>query len=216
MNITNYKTLVFDCDGVLLNSNQVKTKAFYNAALSYGEVAAQQLVDYHVKRGGISRYKKFEWFFNHVIPRQQGPNIEQLLQVYAHEVLEGLLTCEVIKGLDELRLKTKDANWLVVSGGDQQELRHVFSERGLYDFFEGGIFGSPDSKDEILKRELDSQNITQPALFLGDSEYDHQAAKNANLDFVFMNYWTEFGDWENYCQKNNIVVTSTLKNLFIE
>ncbi|MFH7588150.1 HAD family hydrolase, partial [Oceanimonas smirnovii] len=60
--VTDYVTLVFDCDGVVLNSNKVKTEAFYKAALPYGEAAAQAMVDYHVAHGGVSRYKKFAYF----------------------------------------------------------------------------------------------------------------------------------------------------------
>lgn len=55
---------------------------------------------------------------------------------------------------------------LIVSGGDQAELRDVFSQRGISEWFDGGIFGSPDSKDEILARELANGNIDQPALFV--------------------------------------------------
>lgn len=59
-----YKTLVFDCDRVILNSNKVKTEAFYQSALAYGEQAAQALVEYHIANGGISRYKKFAYFLD--------------------------------------------------------------------------------------------------------------------------------------------------------
>ena len=62
MKITDYKTIVFDCDGVVLDSNKIKTQAFFNSAISYGEIKAQELVNYHIERGGVSRYKKFEWF----------------------------------------------------------------------------------------------------------------------------------------------------------
>lgn len=210
MNIMDYQTLVFDCDGVVLNSNKVKTEAFYQAALPYGDTAAKQLVDYHVARGGISRYKKFEWFVQNVVVGQQGPSLDELLGAYAAEVRHGLLTCDIADGLFELREKTKHANWLIVSGGDQQELREVFAERGLARLFDGGIFGSPDSKDIILARELATKTIKQPALFLGDSRYDHEASSLAKLDFVFLNYWTEFADWNNYCLKNNIQTKSTL------
>ena len=27
--------------------------------------------------------------------------------------------------------------------------------------------------------------------------YDYQAAKNANIDFVFLSKWTEVNNWEN-------------------
>ncbi|MDR6984046.1 phosphoglycolate phosphatase-like HAD superfamily hydrolase [Rheinheimera pacifica] len=210
MNLAKYQTLVFDCDGVVLNSNKVKTEAFFKAALPYGEAAAQKLVDYHVARGGISRYKKFAWFVENVVPGQIGPTLEQLLNAYAAEVRHGLLTCDIAEGLTELREKTRHANWLIVSGGDQQELRKVFAARDIAKYFDGGIFGSPDSKDTILAREKANGNIKPTALFLGDSRYDHEAASAAKLDFVFLNYWTEFADWTKYCHTHNVIIRSSL------
>lgn len=209
-----YDSYVFDCDGVILNSNKVKTEAFFKAALPYGEVAAQNLVDYHIQRGGISRYKKFEWFMSEVVSGFSGPDIDQLLNSYAAEVRQGLLNCDVAAGLKDLRNKTKDANWFIVSGGDQAELREVFSIRGLADLFDGGIYGSPDSKDEILARELAANNISANALFLGDSKYDHIAATRAGLDFVFLSDWSEFHGWPAYCAEHGIRIKPAI-NAFL-
>ena len=213
MNAVDYQTLVFDCDGVVLNSNKVKTDAFYQAALPYGEAAAKALVDYHVARGGISRYKKFEWFIQNIVADNPGPNLDQLLALYAAEVRHGLLNCNVAAALVELREKTRNANWLIVSGGDQHELREVFAERGLAQLFDGGIFGSPDSKDVILERELSNGNITKPALFLGDSKYDYQASTAAGLDCIFLTDWTEVKDWQDFCTVNCIKSIPSLKHL---
>lgn len=195
--VARYTTLVFDCDGVVLDSNKVKTDAFYQATLPCGEAAAQAMVDYHVANGGVSRYKKFAHFLEQIVPEhadQQGPNLEALLQAYAGHVREGLLNCEMAPGLEGLRQKIPNVRWLIVSGGDQAELRDVFASRGIDEWFDGGIFGSPDTKDEILARELASGNILQPALFLGDSKYDYQAATQAGLDFVFLSGWSEISE----------------------
>lgn len=214
MKFKNYKTLVFDCDGVILNSNKVKTDAFYKAALPYGEAAAQALVDYHTSHGGISRYKKFALFLEELVPLHakgiEGPGLEELLESYANFVKDGLLNCEVAEGLTELRQALPNTNWLIVSGGDQAELREVFATRGLDKLFNGGIYGSPDTKDEILTRELASENIQHPALFLGDSKYDYQAAHAAGLDFVFLHGWTEVKDWQEWTVKNKIKVVKNL------
>lgn len=210
MNISDYQTLVFDCDGVVLNSNKVKTEAFYKAALPFGEEAAQRLVAHHVLNGGISRYKKFEWFIREVVSAGDA-ELNTLLESYAQFVRDGLLTCDIAEGLFELRKKTSHANWLIVSGGDQQELREVFAARNLIELFDGGIFGSPDNKDTILEREIANKNIQAPAIFLGDSRYDHIASSGAGLDFVFLNYWTEFENWKNYCQENNLTVKDSLR-----
>lgn len=214
MKLADYQTLVFDCDGVILNSNRVKTKAFYNAALPYGEAAARRLVEYHMEHGGISRYKKFEFFLASIVPdSRSGPSLGELLDAYAQNVRDGLMTCDVAAGLESLRAQTSHAKWLIVSGGDQQELREVFAARGLAALFDGGIFGSPDTKSEILEREGRGQNIVKPGLFLGDSRYDHFAASLAGLDFVFLSRWSEFSDWRSYCEEHGLPMLECLSSL---
>jgi phosphoglycolate phosphatase-like HAD superfamily hydrolase len=203
--LNRYRTIVFDCDGVILNSNKVKTQAFYNTALSYGDIAAKALVDYHIAKGGISRYEKFNYFLNVIVPAgNKLSNLEELINCYACEVRKGLLSCDVTVGLSQLRACTLDSRWMIVSGGDQKELREVFAYRGLADYFDGGIFGSPASKDEIFDRELKSGNLQLPALFLGDTQYDHQSAERAGVDFVFISGWSEFTGWKEYVKHQQI------------
>jgi len=62
--LSNYDTIAFDCDGIILDSNRVKTAAFYHAALAFGQSAAEAIRDYHIANGGISRFKKFEWLIS--------------------------------------------------------------------------------------------------------------------------------------------------------
>ena len=209
--IQDYKTLVFDCDGVVLNSNKIKSQAFYEATKHYGHKAAQDFVDYHVANGGVSRYAKFKYFITQVLQQPFDEALNQdLLERFAVAVKQGLKICEIAEGLEQLKAQTPNSNWLIVSGGDQKELREVFAARDLAKYFEGGIFGSPDTKDKILARELEIGNITRPALFLGDSKYDYQAAKNAELDFVFISQWTEVKNWESFCAHNKLAVLTNL------
>lgn len=214
MKLSQYKTVVFDCDGVVLDSNKVKTEAFYNSAISYGESAAEQLKNYHTANGGISRYKKFEHFFENIVPSDiNGLDINALLDLYANHVKQGLLSCDAAEGLNELREKTRSAKWLIVSGGDQSELRSVFASRGIDHLFDGGIFGSPDNKEQILSREIEIKNIVLPALFVGDSRYDHVASSKSGLDFIFLNGWTEFVEHKEYCASHQVPVLAALKEL---
>lgn len=162
-------------------------------------------MDYHVKNGGLSRYTKFEYFITQIL-RQPFDEIlnQDLLERFAAAVKQGLMTSEIAKGLDQLKAQVLIANWLIVSGGDQGELREVFAVRDLGEYFDGGIFGSPDTKDSILARELKNGNIKRPALFFGDSKYDYQAAKAAELDFVFITQWTEVKNHQVWCQQEQI------------
>ena len=214
MTAVGYETLVFDCDGVVLDSNKVKTKAFRQAAMPYGREEADALAAHHVANGGISRYRKFEYFLSDIVPKNaRGPGLEELLERFARAVSEGLEACAIAPGLADLRAATPKARWLIVSGGDQGELRDVFAWRGLAEMFDGGIFGSPDTKEQILLRELASGNIRKPALFLGDSKYDYRAANHAGIDFMFVSMWTEVEDWPAFTQAAGIKTVHGLEQL---
>ncbi len=216
MNLAQYKTLVFDCDGVILDSNLLKTQAYYDTAIAFGasNEQAQAIVDYHVRLGGISRYPKFEYFLQEILHQPvTDERMKFLLDRFASEIHHGLLHCKLADGLIELRERYPQQRWMVLSGGDQAELRGLFKQRGLDGMFDGGIYGSPDNKDQVLAREIASGHLAKPALFLGDSKYDHEAASRAGLDFLFLSEWTEFEGWQGYCEQHGIRILTNLGSL---
>jgi HAD superfamily hydrolase (TIGR01549 family) len=216
LELQQYKTLVFDCDGVVLNSNQTKIDAYYEVGKRMGgsDAQAQAFVDHHVAKGSFPRNGKIEYYLTEIMHE---PITEATTQRYleAFEDILGatLMECEVAPSLVSLKAATLQARWMLLSGGDQAELRRVFPRRNLAHFFEAGIFGGPDKKDEVLAREKANGNIQFPALFLGDSKYDHQAATNAGLDFIFLSDWTEVADWQEFCHNNHIRVVKNLMEL---
>jgi len=216
MNIEKYKTLIFDCDGVVLNSNSIKTEAFRLAALSYGSEAAERLVSYHVENGGVSRYAKFEYFLECILGLPiQATDLQALLENFSNEVKKGLLQCEVSPELEVLKKLYPLQNWLIASGGDQAELRSVFNKRGLTSLFNSGIYGSPDTKYDILSRLKSEGDLSQSTLFLGDSRLDHEVAKYFGIDFVFVSQWTEFEGWGKYCEKHEVPSIRKVSDLAI-
>lgn len=214
MKIADFKTIAFDCDGVILNSNKVKTQAFYEAARPYGEENAAALSNYHTQNGGVSRFKKFRWFVeSYVIPSEREDAYKQLLNRYAEIVKRELLTCEINSDLIALKKSTPNANWLVVSGGAQVELIELFKARNLERLFEGGIHGSPDSKETIFSREISNNNIKSPALFIGDSKYDFTSSTQHGLSFIFLSQWSEVSNWRQFCDENNVEFIHSLSTL---
>lgn len=210
----NYQTFIFDCDGVILNSNSIKTEAFYMVALPYGEDAALEFKAYHVKNAGKSRYEKFDYFLNKIIGRKPKPGeTEQLLSDFAQNVKNGLMNCEIAPCLDELRKLTISSNWMVVSGGDQSELLDIFDARGISGLFDAGIYGSPDSKDLILNRELAKGNIKYPAVLLGDSIYDYESASKVKIDFIYVANWSEFQKGRDYFSGLEVPTVGSIEDL---
>lgn len=221
IDLSQYNTIIFDCDGVILNSNGVKTEAFRTASLPWGERIAKSLVDYHIANGGVSRYHKFKHLIEFILPKYlpdaipgvDGPGFNELLESYSAILQHELLNCSVAAGLESLKQKTIHASWCIVSGGDQSELRQLFTSRSLYYLFDSGIFGSPDNKDTIIMREISSGKIRLPAIFFGDSLYDYKTSLNTSIDFVFVSGWSEFSNWQDFVLDKNLPHIVSLCNL---
>ncbi len=214
MKLSAYVSLVFDCDGVVLDSNRVRAQAFYNAALPYGEQHARALREYHILHGGVSRYVKFEVLLRDMVGLPVTDEaMKALLLAFTTEARIGLMQCDIAPGLEALRHATPHANWILVSGADQQELRDVFAARGIALWFDGGIYGSPSNKEDILAREQASGNLRKPGLFFGDSRYDHQAATGAGLDFTFVSAWTDMEGWQDYCRAHNVTCATGFRQV---
>jgi phosphoglycolate phosphatase-like HAD superfamily hydrolase len=210
-----YATWIFDCDGVLLNSNTVKSDALYKAALPYGTEAAEKLLNFHVQHGGISRFVKFKHLFCEILKVSDfEAGLDSALNSYGRYCNDSLLQCETAPGLGDVlkKIRTAGSKTYIISGGLQDELRSIFKIRDLDKYFDG-IFGSPDNKVEILTREISAGNIVLPAIFVGDSRYDYEAAHECGLNFIFVSGWTEFKNWKDYFKYKNVTSVETLKEI---
>tara|TARA_B100000242_G_scaffold294357_1_gene276716 strand:- start:1157 stop:1822 length:666 start_codon:yes stop_codon:yes gene_type:complete len=217
LKIEEYKSLVFDCDGVILNSNKIKTDAFRKVTLPYGEDASEKLVDFHLNNGGISRYEKFIFFLNLISPNssssQKNDTLSLLLKNYAKECKKSLYNVEITNDLFFLKSKTSHTPWAIVSGGDQDELNDIFRFKKIHSMFESGIFGSPDPKSLIFKREINKKNFKLPALYFGDSKNDYYSAKENKMDFVFVKKWTDVIDYKIFCQDNSLFMIDSISEI---
>ena len=209
--LSEYDKIIFDCDGVLLDSNPIKTNAFREAVISYGEDAAQRLVDYHIHHGGISRYEKFRWFFSEVVNLPDAEKAtKSAIAKFSYSVKSSLPKCQVADGLEFLKSASGHTPWYIISGSDQEELKHFMEDANLSPLFDGGIFGSPDTKHDIFSRLIPNAGGDAQNIYFGDSALDHIVAKDFGCDFVFVSKWSELPSWKDYVSSNNIYTIPTL------
>jgi phosphoglycolate phosphatase-like HAD superfamily hydrolase len=210
----NYNAVLFDCDGVIINSNHIKTEAFYLAALSYGEDYASQLKLYHVQNGGISRYVKFKYFIENILKKEYSEKeYNDLLNKFSNNVVSLMADAKIDSAIFNLKRKVLNGDWMVVSGGDDSELQEIFHKKGILKMFELGIFGSPRTKNEIIQKGIYDNKIYGDVLYIGDSKYDFFVAKAFNFDFIFVSQWTEVTDWKKFVKCNNITTVASLSEI---
>ena len=59
---TRFDALVFDFDGVLVESTDIKTMAFATLYKHHGQAIVEKVTSYHAKHAGISRFKNLSIF----------------------------------------------------------------------------------------------------------------------------------------------------------
>lgn len=189
--------VVFDCDGILLESVDVKTKAFAQTVAEHGAEAVTRLIDYHMAHGGVSRYEKFEWFYREVLGREITQNeLQALGGRFKQLAFEGVMNAPMVQGaMDAIEALHGKLPLYVVSGTPHEELNMVLDTRTLTPFFQG-IYGSPPDKIELLHRIIKQQSV-YPAeiLMIGDSTTDLMAAQECGTLFYGRGRQFEKSGW---------------------
>lgn len=179
-----YDLLIFDCDGVVIDSNELKIEAMGNALNEYDINESKLCLNYFRHNFGKSRFHHVEIFVNDYlsVPEDEREKIvEKILGNYSTQCRELYIRANLTEGIIEL-LKRVEASCFIASGSEQNELREVFKKRELDTYF-NGIFGSPTKKSKIVANILSKTNY-QKAVMIGDAVSDFEAAKNNEIDFI--------------------------------
>ena len=177
--------IVFDCDGIILESVDAKSMAFARICDEIDHRLTDDFVAYTILHGGVSRYEKFGWLMHHAYNRDITPEESRVLgEKFSQYSLESVLASPLVPGFEETAER-----WLgkvpmyVASGTPQYELDEVLRMRGLDRYFTD-IFGTPPAKAELLLTALHHSGADPKAtVMVGDSKTDWDASLIAGTLF---------------------------------
>ena len=195
INLQDYDIFIFDCDGVILDSNKLKSDAFRQALEYEPEEMVEELVRYHKLNGGISRYEKFNYFYKSIKSSNNvSEDCDRAIEKFAAFVSKGLLEVNHVPGVISFFNKIAPSKDLFVnSGSDEKELRQIFEQRDISHYFKE-IYGSPNTKEKNLKKILGEYGKNKQCIFFGDSNSDYLAASSNKIDFVYI---SDYSEWSN-------------------
>lgn len=180
------KIIFWDFDGVLMNSNEVRDQGFVEVLKSFPENQVEELLAFHRKNGGLSRYVKFRYFYEEI--RKEKVTDEMILQLAASfsEIMKGLLTNPGLLIEETLRF-VKDNHLKIpmhiVSGSDGNELRYLCEQLNIARYFQS-IHGSPTPKKQLVADLLQlHQYDRKECMLIGDSVNDLEAAHENGIYF---------------------------------
>ncbi|HJP19823.1 MAG TPA: HAD-IA family hydrolase [Nitrospinota bacterium] len=180
------KSIIFDFDGVLAESVDIKTKAFAELYKNHGPKIVKQVVDYHLKNGGISRYEKFKFFqevllgleYTEDVERESGDRFSNLVE-------EMVVKAPWVTGAKEfLDDYFRRINIYVVSATPDEELKRIIQKRNMAHYFRS-VYGANRKKGESILFILEKNGYSsEEAMVVGDSIADYEGAMEAGAKFI--------------------------------
>jgi len=185
-----FKNIIFDFDGVILDSVPIKSKAFRHIFQDFDKELVDQILEYHELNGGLSRYKKIEYFFKSVLKR---PITEEKVIKYADKFSE-ITNKELIDSkyiikdvLDFIKNNKNIYNMHIASGSSHNDLKYICEKLDLSKYFIS-IDGSPMEKSLLVENILIKYGYKEEdTCLVGDSINDYDAASHNNIAFCGYN-----------------------------
>lgn len=181
-----FDALIFDFDGVLVESTDVKTKAFATLYAGYGPEIERQVVSYHEEHAGISRFKKFRYFQEVLLGTPYSDSDGEALSTrFSQLVVDAVVDAPFVAGAEEfLDAQKGRMPMFVASGTPDDELHEIVQRRGMVSYFVS-VHGTPSTKGQIINNLLESYAFDRNrVLMIGDAVADLEGAHQAGVCFL--------------------------------
>lgn len=177
----NYKALIFDFDGTLVISNQLKIDAYY-------DIFESDDVDHDIIRNILELYpelNRYDTIRKILEEANCKHDLASLSDIYSKLVFDRITKAKNLDHAEELLecLISKDIKLFLSSNTPLIVLKEIINHRGWNKYFER-IYGFPDKKADTLKQIIGEFKFKPvDCLVIGDGESDHLSALSNNIDF---------------------------------
>ncbi len=184
------KNILWDFDGVILDSMPIRDYGFTKIFESYPEELLEEFIKYHRLNGGLSRFHKIKYFYNILLNKEI---IEEQILEYADKftiIMKEQLTNKkylIQDSVDFIKLNHKNYNFHIVSGSEHNELNYLCEKLDLTEYFLS-INGSPTPKNDLVKNLLEKEQYRkEETILIGDSINDYEASIVNDISFYGFN-----------------------------
>ena len=180
------KAIIFDFDGVVLESLDVKTNAFKKLYEPFGSDISKKVVEHHLANGGVSRFDKIKIYHKIFLGEDiDNKTLQNIANKFSDMVVDEIIKVPFVAGAKQFIDNNYNRYLMFISSATPlDEINYICRQRQIAHCFEG-IFGSPDSKSKHISFIMDNWSLTNcEIVFIGDSLSDLNAAKTHNLTFI--------------------------------
>lgn len=179
------QAIVLDCDGVILESNDIKADTLRRLFGDYPE-HGEAIINLHREHGGMPRHEKLRVICEDIIGQPVDEDeIRRLSEECGRLVDDAMMACPFAPGgLEFLKTYSAVCPLFIATGTPEEEMRALAERRDFAAYF-AGIYGAPRDKAAIL-RDVMAENGWSPGeiVFIGDSMEDYNGARAVGTPFV--------------------------------
>jgi phosphoglycolate phosphatase-like HAD superfamily hydrolase len=187
--------IILDFDGVIVESNDTKDKAF-DAIFSRYPVQYKKALQYHRTNVSLSRYAKFD----HLLELMGEPgNTElknKLLADFSANTLEIMRTVAFVKGaMDFLQTMHERIPLYLASVTPIEDLEIILDNLRIRSYFKD-VYGCPPWTKPLAVKDILEKECISPGktVLIGDSYGDQNAAGETGIRFIGRNSGLQFND----------------------
>src|SRR3990170_3218978 len=94
MNLASIKALIFDLDGVLIESNKMRDDAFVHIFSSIGSYDTNRVLQIHRSNRGMYRKNKISLIYHNIFQKEPSEILlQELLEKFSNYIKEHIIRC---------------------------------------------------------------------------------------------------------------------------
>lgn len=196
------KIIVFDFDGVLVESNRIKHDAWHDVFADLSPIEKKAALDVYYGVYGLTRRIILENVFQALgWPENQLQDFVEVRSAKYNSITQtGILRSGLAAGAKELLEDYCQKFALYINSSTPKDaLDETIDNLGIRKYFKE-IYGRPETKESALEKIFALEGVTgKETVFVGDAEFDRKAAEAYGCFFIGVrndfNNWTDREDF---------------------
>jgi HAD superfamily hydrolase (TIGR01549 family) len=182
--------MVFDFDGVIIDSTEVKIDEYRNlfSQFTKNETTLNGIINIYKNSVGIPREITLKKVFKEALGKTiSNQEVENLSLDYSKQIFRRLEAIEPLKGFLEYLAIHQGLNKHIISGAPNSDVSHLVKKLNLSKYFKSIKGGPLNKKNELINIRKREKINAQDIVYFGDQKNDYIAAKSAGVGFIGIN-----------------------------
>jgi HAD superfamily hydrolase (TIGR01549 family) len=184
--VNKIKAIIFDYDGVIAESVNVKTETFAKMYKPYGNEIVVKVMKHHEANGGMSRFEKFKIYHKDFLEQEiNSLKVAELAKQFSDIVLQKVADSPYVEGAyNFISSNYQKYNFYISTGTPTDEIEIILEKNDIRKYFKN-VYGSPERKNIHVKKILKKYNLSKKeVVFVGDALTDRDAARDNGIEFI--------------------------------